>query len=94
MSDIGRLNGKWSVLMRVLLATYPILLAWAAWVTREQVLDTDFRQRGDRWTMQQGEENQRRIERLESLMDTLEVRLDKISDQLARIETHVLEINP
>lgn len=91
MSDIGRLNGKWAILMRVLLATYPFLLLWAAWITREQVLDTDFRQRGDRWTLQQGEENVRRIERLEVLMDTLEVRLDRISDQLARIETRVME---
>ena len=36
MSDpkrIGELNGPWSLLLRIALATYPLLLLWGAWVT-------------------------------------------------------------
>lgn len=30
---IGELNGAWAVLLRLALATYPMLIFWAAWVT-------------------------------------------------------------
>ena len=31
--EIGSLNGPWSVLLRFLLATYPLVILWAVWVT-------------------------------------------------------------
>jgi len=30
---VGQLNGPWSVLLRFLLATYPLIIVWAVWVT-------------------------------------------------------------
>jgi len=31
--EIGSLNGPWSALLRFLLATYPLVILWAVWVT-------------------------------------------------------------
>lgn len=30
---IGELNGGWALLLKILLGSYPFLLAWASWVT-------------------------------------------------------------
>ena len=47
---IGNLNGHWATLLRFCLATYPLLIGWAGWVTVEQVKDSEFRKMGPRLT--------------------------------------------
>ena len=51
---IGQLNGRWAMLLKVGLATYPILLAagltWATWVTASVMELNTFMRGGPRWT--------------------------------------------
>lgn len=47
---IGQMNGWWGMLLRFMLATYPIILSWGVWVTTSTVLNNEFRGRGDRFT--------------------------------------------
>ena len=86
---IGSINGGWGILFRWMLATYPIILAWGAWVTVEQIRDGEFRKAGDRWTSDQGMESRRRIEHLEEMQEGIEVRLDHIAIGVARIEARL-----
>ena len=51
---IGELNGPWSILLRVALATYPLILAWTVWITNETFYNRAFRDRGDRFTKTDG----------------------------------------
>ena len=34
---IGNLNGRWAFLLKMFLATYPLVLAWGGWVTWETI---------------------------------------------------------
>ena len=94
--SIGALNGPWSVLLRVALATYPLVLAWCVWVTVQQFEDIAFRGRGDRFTNVQGLElEQRMLERFAALppqdwrdrIVAIERNQTFILEKLARIET-------
>jgi len=51
---IGNLNGPWSIMFRLALTTYPLLMAWAVWMTANQFADIAFRQAGDRFTGHDG----------------------------------------
>lgn len=51
---IGNLNGPWSIMFRLALATYPLLMAWAVWMTANQFADIAFRTSGDRFTARDG----------------------------------------
>jgi len=44
------MNGRWGLLMRFMLATYPFVIMWAVWVTSETFINRAFRNVGDRWT--------------------------------------------
>lgn len=41
--NIGDLNGRWSFLFKIMLATYPFLLIWSTFVTVETVVNREFR---------------------------------------------------
>jgi len=51
---IGQLNGRWAMLLKVTLATYPVILAgaitWSVWVTVNIFELRAFAQQGPRWT--------------------------------------------
>lgn len=47
---IGQLNGKWALLFKVALASYPFVIAWAVWMTHNQYEDNAFRMSGERFT--------------------------------------------
>ena len=53
-AKVGELNGRWALLLKVGLATYPIVLvlaiSWAGWVTKETLRTIAFRDAGPRWT--------------------------------------------
>ena len=51
---IGQLNGPWSVLLRLALASYPLVLSWAVWMTVHQFQDEAFRTSGERFTQLDG----------------------------------------
>ena len=51
---IGQLNGPWSVLLRLSLASYPLVLSWAVWMTVHQFQDEAFRTSGERFTQLDG----------------------------------------
>ena len=34
---IGNLNGRWAFLLKLFLATYPLVIAWGGWVTWETI---------------------------------------------------------
>lgn len=77
---IGELNGPWAVLLRVMLATYPPLLAgllgWGSWVSREVILATDFRTRSEA-----------RIAQLEASRNTDNIQTARIEVLLEEIKT-------
>ena len=39
-SSVGSLNGKWAVLLKFALATYPMVVMWAVWASSEIVTIT------------------------------------------------------
>jgi len=41
---IGSINGPWSLMLRFMLATYPLVVAWTIWVTSETFVTREFRQ--------------------------------------------------
>ena len=51
---IGELNGKWSILFRLALATYPFLITWCVWVTVQEFQDIAFRNAGGRFSETDG----------------------------------------
>ena len=51
---IGQLNGPWSILLRVMLSTYPLVIAWAIWVTAETFAGIADRADGARYTLAEG----------------------------------------
>jgi len=61
---IGELNGKWSILFRVLLIVVPLyctfFTAWAIWVTSETFANREFRLRGGRFTISDGKDSDSR----------------------------------
>lgn len=42
-SGIGTMNGPWAILLKVMLSTYPFILAWSSWVTVETIVNREFR---------------------------------------------------
>lgn len=67
MADpIGNLNGKWGVLFKILLGTYPFVIMWGGWVTKsvfETRADLDsFASAGDRFSLQDAYSLERRID--------------------------------
>lgn len=85
---IGNLNGNWSVLLRVALATYPPLvvagIGWATWMTKNQFADNAFRE--SRETFTQSDALRLKSEVFERI-DTKNAILQEIRDRLVRIET-------
>lgn len=55
---IGQLNGIWGLLLKVMLVTF---VPWAVWSTRNQILDNQFRGKGERWTSTDAEAQTRAI---------------------------------
>ena len=47
---IGDMNGSWAILLRLALASYPLILAWTVWVTAQEFKDIGFREQSDRFT--------------------------------------------
>ena len=56
--EIGQLNGPWSILLRIALASWPpmlvVVVTWGIWVTKNQFEDKAFRESGDRFTQMDG----------------------------------------
>ena len=56
---IGQLNGRWALLLKVALGTYPVILAaavtWSVWVTANIFELRAFAQQGPRWTAKDAE---------------------------------------
>lgn len=50
VKQIGALNGPWSIMLRFMLATYPLVMMWAVWVTSQTFANQAFRLAGDRFT--------------------------------------------
>ena len=44
----------WNVLSKFMFATYPVIMAWAVWVTSETYANREFRNAGNRFTLEQG----------------------------------------
>lgn len=55
MTTIGNMNGPWAVMLRFVLASYPLLLLWGGWVTVNTVRDISFRGEGERFTRNDAE---------------------------------------
>ena len=84
---IGNLNGPWSLLLRLALATYPPMVAggvaWASWMTMNQFSDIAFREREG---FTQADALRMKAEVFERI-DTKNTLLQEIRDRLVRIET-------
>lgn len=78
---IGQLNGPWSVLFRIALATYPMVLAWSIWVTANIFSLIAFRDNGERFTKSDGAALEARVvERISAISERavrIEAKLDK-----------------
>lgn len=46
-ATLGDLNGKWAALFKFNQVAVPILVAWATWVTANQMRDNMFRERSE-----------------------------------------------
>ena len=44
----------WNVLSKFMFATYPVIMAWAVWVTSESFANREFRNAGNRFTLEMG----------------------------------------
>jgi hypothetical protein len=49
-ASIGSMNGPWAILLRIALGTYPLVMAWAVWMTVNQFHDNAYRDAGPRFT--------------------------------------------
>ena len=53
---IGGMNGPWALVLKLALATYPVLLlallTWGTWMTVNQLKDQSFREQGDQFVRQ------------------------------------------
>ena len=87
---IGNLNGNWSVLLRIALATYPPLVVagvgWATWMTSNQFADIAFRESKETFT--QADALRLKSEVFERV-DSKSAILQEIRDRLVRIETTI-----
>ena len=59
--QIGQMNGPWALLLRFALATYPMMVGWAVWVTGSVYELRGFQNRGDRFTLVDGMRMERDI---------------------------------
>lgn len=63
---IAQMNGPWAVGFKLMLLTYPILfgalIGWGTWVTKELIITSEFRNRGDRFTTADAERMRREID--------------------------------
>lgn len=64
--EIGKLNGKWSLLLKIFLGTYPFIVLWAIWVTSSIFELEKFKERGDRFTKDDGNKINVRVARIET----------------------------
>jgi len=55
-TKIGELNGPWALMLKLTLATYPLLIVWASFITANQIADNIFRGEGERFTKTDGAE--------------------------------------
>lgn len=82
---IGQLNGPWSMMFRVALLTYPLLLVWLAawtiWVTANIFSLIAFRDSGERFTKTDGAALEARVvEKISAISERavrIEAKLDK-----------------
>lgn len=81
---IGNLNGPWSVMLRLALASYPLVLAWSVWVTSNVFADIAFRNSGDRFTTADGAKL--RADMVERINDNTKP-IQIIDARLVRVET-------
>lgn len=98
---IGQLNGKWAMLFKVAMSTYPLILAWGVWVTTEIYASREVR--GQVVTKDGFKDFQVSVEKellRSSLSDewkseirAARVKLEAVSDRLTRIETLLQEHN-
>lgn len=81
---IGNLNRPWSVMLRLALASYPLVLAWSVWVTSNVFADIAFRNSGDRFTTADGAKL--RADMVERINDNTKP-IQIIDARLVRVET-------
>ena len=78
---IGQMNGKWAFLTKLVLATYPLVMLWAVWVTASQFDDLAFRKYGPRFTQED------HLNHIKNYHGPIESRLDAMGLQLERLIT-------
>lgn len=85
---IGSLNGKWAMLFKLALASYPFVLAWAVWVTSNIFAAQSFMFSGERFTKSDGLLLEARMtERVATITEwksEILVRLARIEEKLDR----------
>ena len=87
---IGGMNGPWALLLRLTLATYPMIVAWAIWMTANQFEDNAWRGLGPRYTGHMADidktavMNELRLE-LQRADSQLQIQLASIEQQLKAI---------
>ena len=84
---IGQLNGKWGMLLKVALATYPFVLAWAVFVTVNIFELKAFASAGPRWTKVDAELQEKTIHEWVSAKIAAEVPPRQVIQRLDRLET-------
>jgi hypothetical protein len=84
--QIGDLNGLWALLLKLLLATYPVVLAWTVWVTSETFKNQAFRSAGDRFTLPMAADLEKRINEKFATLPPQDWR-NKINDIAADVRT-------
>lgn len=94
-NKIGQLNGPWSFMFRLALASYPLVLGWCVWVTVQQFDDIAFRNAGNRFTATEAAQMESRINtRINDLppvqwqkrVEAMENKQNEILQALGRIE--------
>jgi len=89
---VGNLNGKWSILLRLMLILWPVItvivIPWGVWVTSEIFAAKAFRESGERFTKADGMSLRADVEaKSNERMAEQTKLLAAISERLARIET-------
>jgi len=89
---IGEMNGRWAVLLKFVLATYPVVLVWAGWI-QTSLHNVDNRVtaiEASRFTASDGAALRDRVMEKANVPPTIVVyRLDTMEAALVRIEAKI-----
>jgi len=84
--EVGNLGGWWSILLRLALASHPLLITWVAWASVNIIQHDTMLRSGDRFMSSDAVSLERRQNKARAeLADRLEAKIQRIEDNTSAI---------